>query len=157
MWTQAARGLDRLGYNLICIADRVISIRVTAQSSFTRWREECVPEMSRSHIPTGRSFAIIYRQGLPARGASASLSGTQLSRRFYGRLQNGRCGRCYQAKAYRTLSFFRSHNKYVHVGRNFYSRALRYVTLRWDAQVPLHLRKKKKKINRVTLNNICKS
>lgn len=29
----ASGGSDRLGYNLICIADRVISIRVTAQSS----------------------------------------------------------------------------------------------------------------------------
>lgn len=92
-----AKGSDRVGYNLICIADRVISIRVTTAKLVipplkrgSTWNEP--PPFSVRTRPG--SFAIIYRSR--SRGLARFLRRSAFIP-LYGRLQNDR-GCCYRAK-----------------------------------------------------------
>lgn len=62
----ASGGSDRLGYNLICIADRVISIRVTAQSSLS------VEERSVYLKWVAHSTGQLFRNYLPARSPASA-------------------------------------------------------------------------------------
>lgn len=88
MRTQRAGGSDRDGYNLICIADRVISIRVTTQSSLPV-KERSVYLKWVAHS-TGRLFRNYLPACSPASAVCIRFSRGVAFKPLYRRLQNNR-------------------------------------------------------------------